>query len=615
MPTVSKTLSANYRLDLNIDVLSQNTANNTTDFRWTLVLVRTSGAWAASTGGSWSVNIDGGRASGSVSYDFRNYTSLTLGTGTVTTGHNSDGTKSIYVGGSFSDRLGYIPGGTADGWVALPTIPRKTFPNIGKTGWATGETLVVNLSPASSSFTHELQIHFKGISETVIGRTSATTLNWVIRHDLLAQIPNAANGTLTVRLLTYSGNTYLGYTDNWIAISPGAGQVPSFTDALFTEGNPAVTAASVGRYVQSVSNLAYEVRGAAGIHGSTIAKYEVRVGAEGGPNVVGQSTTNTGTTPPIPASGTVPIRVTVTDTRGKTAYKDYSLTGATAVLAYSMPKITSVAAARTDSTGAFKESGDYARVTLSGSVSSLVVSTQKNRSKYKIETRESGTSGAWTVRVNSTASTSTSVSVNPNYGTFDTAKSFDVRATVEDVFGNKEVRLSTIPIATIFMHWAQNKGMGVGKFWSKGSIDAMEEIYQNNGQAVLSVQAPVVLANESSQATRTVTNGTSWDLTVGTFTVTKPTLVRVWHFGTWDTTGNAAFNMHGRLNGAEIINSVPSQHTQHSLGSSGVQPYYYEYKALLQPGSNTLVTRFGVHSGGLSIRIRNYNYTVEKIGD
>lgn len=127
MAQFNKTLSNNsqYRLELVVNQGSQSTSNNTSNVSWTLRVRKLSGSgyWANGTF-NWSVNIGGIPRSGSISgYDFRNYTLLTLGSGTVSITHNPDGKKSINVSGKWTadSTLGSA---TASGKLDLKTIPR-----------------------------------------------------------------------------------------------------------------------------------------------------------------------------------------------------------------------------------------------------------------------------------------------------------------------------------------------------------------------------------------------------------------------------------------------------------------------------------------------------------
>jgi hypothetical protein len=476
--------TGNYELQLDVWTKEQDEANNKSYVRWELRVVRISGLqYSSGFQNPWSVDINGATASGTKTFNFiSGGNTLSLGGGGTWVTHNSDGTKTISVSGTFEDIASnnQVGDGTVTGSYGLPDIARASTPritdtaNVTDTHHFTGQTIRVHTDRASTSFTHTAQLIF-GDTTVTLGTGISTSVDYTLPHSLLSEMPDTDKMVGTIRLTTFSGGKSIGSIDRQITIYVPTNILPTFTSATLSEGNTVAGNSGVGAYIQNVSQFAYSFSGAAGIYGSTIATYEVKVGS-----VTGRTTTPTGVTPPIPSSGSVTVTATVTDTRGQKFSRTYTAT----VLAYSPPTITNAAVARTNSVGAFQEDGTYAKATFAASVQSLVSGTQKNTYKYTIYTRKTGTT-TWTSRSTAGPTTGTSFSVAPNFGTFPVAESYDVLFEVEDKF-NKVSTTRTISIATIFMHWAENLGMGVGKFWSQGSVDAMGQMYQNNGEPVRS---------------------------------------------------------------------------------------------------------------------------------
>lgn len=132
----STTISANmsgdsrYTLKLTVSETNVDTENNTSDVSYTLTLSTTVayqyGAYNYNGNDTYSISINGVTvASGGYKYDFREYHSLTIKTGTVTgIAHNEDGTKTInisaYVGMTHVSK----GSGTANGTLALTSINR-----------------------------------------------------------------------------------------------------------------------------------------------------------------------------------------------------------------------------------------------------------------------------------------------------------------------------------------------------------------------------------------------------------------------------------------------------------------------------------------------------------
>ena len=125
--------NSGYTLYLDVTESNVSIANNTSVINWTLRIVSTK----ALTYGSWdwdgtpySVKIDGVQvASGSKSYDFRNYQNLTVASGSKTITHNTDGSRSVSCSATFGNSSTPIGDATASGTFALSKIPRYATSN------------------------------------------------------------------------------------------------------------------------------------------------------------------------------------------------------------------------------------------------------------------------------------------------------------------------------------------------------------------------------------------------------------------------------------------------------------------------------------------------------
>lgn len=114
---------------------------------------------------------------------------------------------------------------------------------------------------------------------------------------------------------------------------------------------------------------------ASGAYGSWITGYRFDVGS--------QSYTNTSNSyemqETVRDSGTVTIKVTVTDSRGRTASRSITVS----ILPYSVPQITGFdCAVAGDAKGAVNNSGEFLKAYMTFSVSSL---NNNNTGKYKLE--------------------------------------------------------------------------------------------------------------------------------------------------------------------------------------------------------------------------------------
>lgn len=484
-----KVLNNGYVLELYIQQATQDTSGNRSQAYWELRLTRTGLVSYSNFQNPWTVVVDGERFSGQTTYNFNNYVTLTLGSGYKWIGHNADGTRSFTVSASFTDvaASNYVGDVTEEGFVyrtyTFDTIPRSSTPRLSASHNDAGATVTIFTDRASTGFTHNIR-YTLGSAGTFIAYNVTDSYIWTIPMGLLNEFPNAPTGYGHIYLETYSGGSKIGEKAVQFAVRTPASAGPSFTSATFAEGNSAVTALALGagRYVQSQSRPTFSFTGAAAQYGATIAKYTLQVGT----TVLGTSTSASGSsTAGIPTSGTVTFTAVVTDSRGKSASKTYSAT----VLAYAPPKISVFSVTRSNSAGAIMEDGDYARTTFSASVSSLLTSgsVQKNTIRYLLQSRQKGTT-TWALKSNPAATTGTSLSPAPlNYGTYSTSQTHEFQLTITDVFGTAAVQVVSIPVATIFMHWNANLGMGLGKFHTpaNGMLDVMGGIAHHNGRRLL----------------------------------------------------------------------------------------------------------------------------------
>lgn len=203
-------------------------------------------------------------------------------------------------------------------------------------------------------FTHKVTWAFGGKSGTV-AEAAGTSCTWTPPLSLAAQIPNATSGVATITCYTYDGDTLIGQGQSVsVKLTVPADLVPSVT-ASWEDTTGA--AEKMGSPVQNISKLALDVT-AAGAYGSTIVSTSVKLAGKAYSGGV------------LTSSGSQTLSVTVTDSRGRSATWSETLS----VLAYSAPSLT-LSAHRCDESGNADESGEYAEITVSGSVTALTGNT------------------------------------------------------------------------------------------------------------------------------------------------------------------------------------------------------------------------------------------------
>lgn len=461
-------ISSQYELDWDIAQSSQNIAGNTSSVYGRLIIRKKSGSgYWSNTACSWNVNINGAVYSGTFTYDFRNYGELTLWSGNVTVTHNDDGTKTINSSG-YANMNSPSGNATVGRTLTLTTIPRASTPSMAAP--TTGSAVTINIARATSGFTHTVKYQFGDFSGT-IGTGVATSVSWTPPHSLFdqASVRNLEKGNGSITVDTFSGTTKIGSKNIGFTLTLNASQKPTMTSATFSEATtaPVNIASVIGAYVQGQTTLNYTVNGAAGILGSTIASYSIQVG-----DLEVDTATPTGKTSPITNSGTVAVKVSVIDSRGRAS--NVWTTNIT-VLAWAPPKITTLDVQRAKADGTLDPAGSYLRIVLAGTVSSLLVANaQKNTLTYKTDTRVVDAS-TWTSKRNTAAGAVTSVSVTYVISPYVETGSFDVRTLITDRFATTTV-LRSISVAVVSLMLGSNVA-SIGKFWERGTLDIGGDVY------------------------------------------------------------------------------------------------------------------------------------------
>ena len=274
--------------------------------------------------------------------------------------HSADGTKTVSIKGFF-DSLGLttkLTDLTVTGNVKLTDIPRaSSISSI--SGSTIGSPVTINISREVSSFTHKVYYTFGETKDYLLGSNVGTSLTFTPSMNDCNDIPNAAKGTATIRVDTYSGSTKIGSASKNFTLNVPASVVPTFTGITFTPVNGEVPS-DWGLYVKTKSKVKAAITGAAGAYGSTIKSYSISGGGYSG-------TASSLTTGFLNGAGTVTFTAKITDSRGRTATKTASIT----VVDYSPPVLSSVAGFRCDSSGAEQDDGEFISLTASFSGASV----------------------------------------------------------------------------------------------------------------------------------------------------------------------------------------------------------------------------------------------------
>ena len=463
--TIQQAIATGYRLQIAWTVDSQSVANNTSTVTAKVQLVSTGSSYTivSSASKSGSLTINGTKYTFTFSAALSGSQTKTIYTKTVTVAHAANGTKTC----AFSATCGinvtlsgtYYGNITASGNGTFNTIARaSTIASVTASVAVNGtNTVTVNITRASSSFTHTVVFSFGSYSSTV--DNVGTSTSYAIPTSWLNAIPNATSGTAKVTVTTYSGSTKIGsaVSKNFILTVPST-VVPTISSVTLSEGTAGI-AAQFGAYVQAKSRLTVAIV-AAGVYSSTIKSYKTVV----------QGVTFTGATITsgiMMHSGTSNVTITVTDSRGRTATATRSIT----VVAYAAPKITSFQGFRAVSGGAENYNGTYLNAAVNFSISAV---GNKNTKSHKLEYRQKGAT-TWT------ALTSGSVyalnqSIISSSGVLNVNNSYEVQLTVSDFF-TTVTSIIEIPTAFTLMDFnASGKGLAFGKVSEQDGMEVALDV-------------------------------------------------------------------------------------------------------------------------------------------
>lgn len=355
----------------------------------------------------------------------------------------------------------------------IPKIPRVSGAGVTSSSLAMGSVQVIKINRQTTAYTHKLYYKFHNQSNWTEINTgnangiNADTYNWTT-PNLASLIPNATGASCQVMVRTMSGSTIIGDSTTSFTLTVPTTYVPSISTITIAEGGSAVPS-SYGMFVQSKSLLKVTIS-ASGHSKSTIKTYRIEVD---GKSYSGSS--NVLTTNIINGSGTLSLKATVTDSRGRTATKTQNVS----ITAYSAPSISTFSAVRCTSNGTASDDGTYVKFSFKFAITAL---GNKNSRSFKLQVYANN---AW----------SDLKSITDSYGTestFITTTTYSVdntyrfRAYCADYFSNATVERNVDPSFSLIDLGNDGKSIAFGgvaddngTFHSK--IPSRLKLYRHDG--------------------------------------------------------------------------------------------------------------------------------------
>lgn len=454
--------NGHYHLYMAIKVNSQNANTNQSNVTVTMYAKSDSSSYGAynldASGNTVKMTVNGKQVvSKTMAMDFRNRATVNLGSWTGNISHGADGKKTLACSGSFSiSGSSYLSNGSISCSIVLDQIPRATKPTLSASTVALGSAVTIKIAPAVSSWTHNLYYRVGTGSWVRFATGVKSNYAWAVPLAIADNFPSATSGTITIGVNTYNGSTLIGGTQTInLNITIPASVAPSVSSVSVSEREQPIQLFGAG-YVQGKSRFLVN-SSASGAYGSWITGYRFDVGS--------QSYTNTSNSyemqETVRDSGTVTIKVTVTDSRGRTASRSITVS----VLPYSVPQITGFDCSRCgDAKGTVNNSGEFLKVYMAFSVSSL---NNNNTGKYKLEYCQTGAS-SWTA-LTSGDSYSYSGTFISSTALLNSANSYKVRLTVWDSFTSSVIVREVGTAVRLLSYIVKKTAIAIGKIPEKDS--------------------------------------------------------------------------------------------------------------------------------------------------
>ena len=367
-----------YDLWLEVTENSHSIENNTSNLSVNLFLRRNDGysssAYNLNENENFAkITINGEtKASRNLKIDTRNNVTVTLVTWSGNVSHNADGSLTINVGGSFTMSGTSLSGGSVTGSFKCVTIPRTSSFTLNKSNVVPNESIAVNISSASGSFSHHIVYEMSGYSNTLVLSAGVVNTSFSIPSSWANAIPRAQQGTVSVTVRTYNNSNLIGSTSRYFTLTiPATDEfIPNFTPSL-TFSNSSIPS-NWNVVLQNISTVNIKINSATGKYGAGIESTTIicgnfrKSGTEASLNF--QNT------------GSVTVVTRVTDTRGFTREKYNTFE----VTTYSQPTIVFNNIYRCDSLGNPSATGSYAKIEYTPKFSSVNnLNAPMVRIKYK----------------------------------------------------------------------------------------------------------------------------------------------------------------------------------------------------------------------------------------
>lgn len=435
-------------LYMDVTTKSQSAAKNSSVVHYKLYIVGKNGYgfYDAYHTGTVEVYANGGNkivSKTGVDFNTQGGKTQVLAEGDYTVNHDSAGQGKFDFSGFFNAKtIGYS--GKVTGSYKLPPLASSATFTLSQSRVQPGETVTISIN-GSSGQTYTARFGMWSEETVIATKTSNTSITWTVPSDWSEKYLKNMNETWgTLFIDTYQGSSKIGTQSERLDIYIPEGNAPVITKLVTAEMNTAkANAVGATPYYQQLSDIKMTATISTDT-GSSLSTVTMEMDGE---THIGNPVTFT----KVPESGTRTVKVTATDTRGRTTTKNYTVT----IEPYTLPSILSLSASRDTGNEQIGKAIIKAKHTKIGT-------TDKNGMSVTVSIAESGSSSY--SQVYKATSNVESYSQTVTVGTaLDAYKSYSVKVEVADKFF-KNTAIATLSTATMTMVLGADKpAVGIGK--------------------------------------------------------------------------------------------------------------------------------------------------------
>lgn len=409
---------------------------------------------------------------------FNMYKGTSIGSGSTTVTHNSDGTKAVSIKAEIAIYSSSI-NSTYSGTITLNTIARASEISSVTNPSTLGQISHIVWKPASTNFKYRVYLECNGLDWTSpilscknesFSNSSATT-SWnspnltlntpPLSESWASYITNSTSAKMTCKLYTYSNSSataLVGTSTKTFTLNIPSNIVPtldSFSAEIDNSSNATVSRWGIPVAGYSKAKLTAT---ASGTYGSTIKSFSISSGYS--VTINGTSLSYTGS---ALNAGNIYFTCVAKDSRGRNSNQKTSNTFT--VYEYYTPTISSFTISRSESNAKEMIANilfNYAPVNNKNTATAVVYYQIANTSNWiqygEIKQNQDNTLSG-----------------------FDETKSYNFRVVLTDALGNSDEQTAFVSTISVLMDFrAGGKGLGIGKISEQDGLDvAMSSTFRS----------------------------------------------------------------------------------------------------------------------------------------